>query len=93
MVDESRTRLLILRTWREEGSDDPLRAQIRIANDVSSRSAATVNVADISAALEIVREFLERSSDREFITPRSRHGHDRARTMPMRTRQEGSRDG
>ena len=53
------TALLVIRTWSEEGSDHPLRAQIRIATDVSSGFTSTVNVADPERVLEIVRAFLE----------------------------------
>jgi len=57
-ADRTPPSLLIFRTWREDGSDRPFRAQIRIAMDVSSGSAAIVNVADPDRALAIIRAFL-----------------------------------
>lgn len=50
--------LLILKAWREDGSDRSFRAQIRIAPDVSSGSAFTVNVADPDHVFHVVRAFL-----------------------------------
>ena len=49
---------MILRTWREDGSDRSFRAQIRVAMDVASGSSSTVHVADPDAVVEIVRMFL-----------------------------------
>ena len=59
MDDPRRAGLLIIRTWREDGSDSPLRAEIRITDDVSSGSASSVTVAEMERALEIVRVFLQ----------------------------------
>jgi hypothetical protein len=50
--------VLIIRTWREAGSDDSFRAQIRVATDVSSGTSSTINVADRDRVLAIVRAFL-----------------------------------
>ncbi|HSL10704.1 MAG TPA: hypothetical protein VLA82_05265 [Actinomycetota bacterium] len=58
MDDRVRPSVLIIRTWREDGSDRSFRAQIRVATDVSSGSSSTVHVADPDAALEVVRGFL-----------------------------------
>jgi hypothetical protein len=52
--------LLMIRTWQEDGSEQPFRAQIRIATDLSSGFASSVNVAQRDSVLEIVREFLDR---------------------------------
>jgi hypothetical protein len=59
MASEAPTALLIIRTWREEGSARPFRAQVRIANDVSSGYSSTVTVTDPSRVLEEVRVFLK----------------------------------
>ena len=59
MDDRVRPSLLILRTWREDGSDRSFRAQIRVAMDVSSGSSSTVHVADPDAVLKAVRAFLQ----------------------------------
>ena len=50
--------LLIIRTWREDGSDASFRAQIRVATDVSSGSSSVFHLADADAVLELVRAFL-----------------------------------
>jgi hypothetical protein len=59
MLDTTTTALLTIRAWCEEGSEHPLRAQIRIATDVSSGFRSTLTVADTEAAVEAVRAFLE----------------------------------
>ncbi len=59
MDDPPRAGLLIIRTWREDGSDSPLRAEVRITHDVSSGSASSVTVAEVEGVLEIVQRFLE----------------------------------
>ena len=51
--------LLIIRTWREDGSAQSFRAQIRIAADNSSGSASTINVAYPERVLDVVRAFLD----------------------------------
>ena len=37
--------LLIIRAWVEDGSDEPLRAEVRITNDVSAGFQRTVTLA------------------------------------------------
>jgi hypothetical protein len=59
MDDPGKSSLVIIRTWREDGSDRSFRAQIRVAMDVSSGSSSTVHVADPDAVLEAVRAFLQ----------------------------------
>jgi hypothetical protein len=59
MHDTTTMALLTIRAWREEGSDDPLRAQIRIATDVSSGFGSTLNVAHTESVVDVVRAFLE----------------------------------
>jgi hypothetical protein len=49
-----RTALMIIRVWVEEGSSSPLRAQIRIASDVSDGVDRTLTFAasdDVCAAV------------------------------------------
>jgi hypothetical protein len=58
MVGSGPVSLLMIRTWTEADADRPFRAQIRIATDVSSGTASTVNVADTDSVIEIVRAFL-----------------------------------
>ena len=50
--------LLIIRTWREDGTDRSFRAQIRMTADTSSGSTTTVNVADPDRVVDVVRAFL-----------------------------------
>jgi hypothetical protein len=51
--------LLMVRAWREDGSDNPLRAEIRLTNDVSSGFQHQLTVADTEKVVEAVRAFLE----------------------------------
>jgi hypothetical protein len=51
--------LLTIRAWCEEGSDYPLRADIRLADDVASGFRSTVTLVDTDAVVEAVRAFLE----------------------------------
>ena len=51
--------LLTIRAWCEEGSELPLRIEIRLADDVASGFGSTVTVTHAGAVLEAVREFLE----------------------------------
>lgn len=53
------TALLTIRAWCEEGSDHPLRAQIRLADDVAFGFRSTVTTVDAEAVVEAVREFLD----------------------------------
>jgi len=59
MVESAQTSLLLIRTWREQGSERSFRAQIRIATDLSSGFASTLNVADPERVIETVRAFLD----------------------------------
>ncbi len=51
--------LLIIKTWREDRSDGSFRAHIRIAADISSGAASTINVADPDRVVDVVRAFLD----------------------------------
>lgn len=53
-----RTALLIIRAWTEEGSSDPLRAQIRFTKDVSCGFERTLTLAQADAVCATVREWL-----------------------------------
>jgi hypothetical protein len=55
----SSTALLTIRAWREDGSEHPLRAEIRLTNDVTSGFQHALTVADTERVLEAVRGFLE----------------------------------
>lgn len=79
MLDTTGTALLTIRAWCEEGSQHPLRAEIRLADDVASGFRSTLTFVHAEAVLEAVREFLESvlcpSPDDPPVTPVSRPGH------------------
>jgi hypothetical protein len=51
--------LLTIRAWWEDGSDHPLRAEIRLTNDVSAGFQHYLTVAHTERVVEAVRAFLE----------------------------------
>ena len=53
-----RTGLLIIRAWVEPGSTDPLRAQIRVTNDISTGIERTVALAESETVMELVDKWL-----------------------------------
>jgi hypothetical protein len=59
VIDSNGTALLTIRAWCEEGSNSPLRAQVRSTSDVSSGFRSAVTVTDIDEAVRAVRVFLE----------------------------------
>jgi hypothetical protein len=54
-----RTGLLIIRAWTEVGSDEPLRAQIRITEDVSTGRARTLTLVDTGSVGDLVDAWLQ----------------------------------
>jgi hypothetical protein len=59
MVDAPAVALLTIRAWCEEGSSNPLRAEIRMTRDVSSGFQSALTVAQRERVVEAVRTFLE----------------------------------
>jgi hypothetical protein len=57
-MPSDRTALLIIRAWIEEGSAEPLRAQVRLTADVASGFEATSTLADADAICAMVRAWL-----------------------------------
>lgn len=53
-----RTGLLIIRAWVEQGSSEPLRAQLRLTGDVSSGIERTFTLAHPDAVCAVVQEWL-----------------------------------
>jgi len=54
-MGRDRAGLLIIRAWVEEGSSEPLRAQVRVSSDVSAgfeRELTFVRVDDVCATLK-----------------------------------------
>lgn len=58
-VLERRTGLLIIRVWFEDGSAQPLRAQLRTSSDVTVGFERTVTLARPDAVCAAVREWLD----------------------------------
>jgi hypothetical protein len=54
-----RTGLLIIRAWTEPGSTEPLRAQIRVTQDISTGIERTVALAQSDTVMELVDEWLQ----------------------------------
>jgi hypothetical protein len=59
MLDTTETALLTIRAWCEEGSQHPLRAEIRLADDVALGFRSTLTFVHADAVVEAVREFLD----------------------------------
>jgi hypothetical protein len=59
MVNTPEVALLTIRAWCEEGSETPLRAQIRFTRDVSSGFQTALTVAHTERVVNAVRAFLE----------------------------------
>jgi hypothetical protein len=51
--------LLTIRTWCEEGSSNPLRAEIRMTSDVSSGFQTAWTVAERGQVMNAVKAFLD----------------------------------
>jgi len=79
MPDTTGVALLTIRVWCEEGSEYPLRAEIRLADDVATGFRPTLTFVHGDAVVEAVREFLDSlrcSSPLDApVTPASRAGH------------------
>jgi hypothetical protein len=58
-MSHSRTGLLVVRVWLEEGSQQPLRAQIRLTTDVSTGFESAMTLAEVDATCQVVRDWLE----------------------------------
>lgn len=52
------TALLIIRAWNEEGSSQPLRAQVRMTSDLSEGFTQVVTVIDADAIRACVEDWL-----------------------------------
>jgi hypothetical protein len=54
----SRTGLLVIRAWIEEGSSEPLRAHIRLTADVSSGFEQAMTLSQVPSVCEAVETWL-----------------------------------
>ena len=59
MLIVSGAALLVIRVWCEEGSDQPFRGEVRIADDVASGFRSTQTFVHADALIEAVRDFVE----------------------------------
>lgn len=59
MNQRSPVGLLTIRAWCEDRSDNPLRVEIRLTNDVSAGFQEHLTVAQIEEAIDQVRAFLD----------------------------------
>ena len=57
-MENHRTGLLIIRAWIEPGSEEPLRAQVRITSDVSTGFEREVTLVRSEAVTATVQEWL-----------------------------------
>ena len=55
-----RTGLLVIRAWRERDSPVPLRAEIRLASDISVGFERRLTVTDAEAVSRLVQDWLAR---------------------------------
>jgi hypothetical protein len=53
-----RTGLLIIRAWVEEGSQEPLRAHVRVSDDISSGIEREVALVHLDTVMELVDAWL-----------------------------------
>jgi hypothetical protein len=79
MLHTTGTALLTIRAWCEEGSEHPLRAEIKLADDVAFGFRSTLTFAHADAVIEAVRDFLDGvlcpRPDDQSAAPVSRPGH------------------
>ena len=54
-----RTGLLVIRAWRESDSPVPLRAEIRVARDVSEGFQQRLTVTDAESVTRVVMDWLD----------------------------------
>ncbi|PWI09951.1 hypothetical protein DIZ27_12665 [Streptomyces sp. NWU339] len=55
----SGTGVMIIRVWVEEGSAQPLRAHIRLTDDVASGVERSMTLTRVNAVCRVVQEWLE----------------------------------
>ena len=59
VVNDETTALLIIRAWTEPSSSKPLRAMVRVTNDVSKGFEDETSYADADAVYAAVQRWLE----------------------------------
>ena len=58
-MGDGRTELVIIRAWIEEGSSEPLRAEVRVCTDVATGVERTLTTARADEVCAVVREWLD----------------------------------
>ncbi len=58
-MPDHRTGLLIIRAWVEEGSTEPLRAQVRVTGDLSNDNVQTLTLIQPDAVGKVVGAWLQ----------------------------------
>jgi hypothetical protein len=58
-MPSQRTGLLIIRAWTEVGSEEPLRAQVRVTQDIATGMESTRTLVQPDTVVELVVAWLE----------------------------------
>ena len=64
-----RTGLLIIRAWTEVGSDEPLRAQVRVTHDIANGMESTRTLVQADTVVDLVEAWLQ-----DFLTAAAADG-------------------
>ena len=59
MPTSHRTGVLIIRAWTEPGSSEPLRAQIRVSDDISTGTEETFTLVEAAEVDALVHTWLQ----------------------------------
>jgi hypothetical protein len=54
-----RTGLLIIRAWTEVGSDEPLRAQVRVTQDIANGMGSSRTLVQSNTVVDLVEAWLQ----------------------------------
>jgi hypothetical protein len=76
--------LLVIRAWCEDGATRPLRAEVRVADDVATGLRPPMTFVDVNDVIEAVRNFLAGagcSTNEDPLTLESRLGDGRHERM------------
>jgi hypothetical protein len=58
-MSSHRTGVLIIRAWTEPGSAQPLRAQIRVTDDISTGGERAFTLVEVTEVDALVRDWLQ----------------------------------
>ncbi|MDE3725286.1 hypothetical protein PWG71_28230 [Nocardiopsis sp. N85] len=68
-MDIHRTGLMVLRVWVEEGSERPLRVDVRQTSDPALGFRGERTLTDVDHVLAVVRRFLESGGSNAPVVP------------------------